>query len=207
VHSGELVLSHPKFPSQKGVLYLLEDRLQFDAADNTSSVHISVKWKLLEPFVDEDSVTGEEIYGFTITGKHSGTYEFQCGLNTELDEWLDVLSPRMIVSNIEEDYEFYASTFGKTEDGAQVRCAVDLDDHSPYSVKTYPKMADSPIGKETRSRIVNEIEILRGFEGSEHFQTFNKVYEDDNGVYLVMDIYSGKSMKDRLRNIGRYTET
>jgi hypothetical protein len=69
VYSGAVVMSRPNFSTQKGVLYLLADRLKFDADSNKFQISIGVKWKLLEPFVDENSGTGEAVYGFTVAGK------------------------------------------------------------------------------------------------------------------------------------------
>jgi calcium-dependent protein kinase len=135
----------------------------------------------------------------------SETYEFHCRLNTDLDDWLEVLSPIMIISNITEDFKFLTGALALTSNGQVVmQRAMCLDEHIPYAIKTYSKersWGDLPL-----KCIINEIECLRRLDSSQHFHSFHKVYEDEEGVYLVLDTYSGLSVADRLWKDGKYTE-
>jgi hypothetical protein len=76
LHEGRLTMQIGEGDLQEGFFLLLYDRLIYcESEDRKVPIGItSIKWKRVEPFTETD-VTGQEKYGFKLTG-HNNSEDF-----------------------------------------------------------------------------------------------------------------------------------
>jgi hypothetical protein len=69
----------------------------------TTTLATSIRWKRLAPFVEERK-SGAKYFGFKIVSNHKSE-DFYVANEDSLEEWLNLVSKRVICTDIEEDYE------------------------------------------------------------------------------------------------------
>ncbi|CAG9322509.1 unnamed protein product [Blepharisma stoltei] len=158
----------------------------------------SLKWKIIEPFIEEDKAGIK--YGFRLS---QGIYcqYFYTKTSEELDEWLAYLSRIGIMTDIKHDYDL-KSLIGSGS-FANVYLAEDYEDSRTYAIKSIPKKL--LLSKNNFQALCNEIEILRMIDHP-GIVKLHKVYEGQNHIYLVLDYVPGGNMLQRLLKHGPLTE-
>jgi serine/threonine protein kinase len=97
---------------------------------------ISLRWKHLSPFqtIEKDEEDSAEV-GFTIS-EEGQTVDFFVSSTQDLEKWLEILEKVMILTDVEEDYEFgaelgsgsWGSVFKAKKYGKEEFCAIKVID-------------------------------------------------------------------------------
>ena len=106
LHQGILKMKVSETEMKEGYFVLLYDRLIM-CQDAESKIPIgitSIKWKRIDPFSEIDS-DGVERFGFKLTGQNHAE-DFYAENSEDLDNWLDYINGKAILTEICEDYEF-----------------------------------------------------------------------------------------------------
>eukprot|EP00659_Diplonema_papillatum_P015536 gene15536-23708_t len=90
--------------------------------------------------------------------------------------------------------------------GGFARCyeATDVETKEEFAVKVISKATLSK--PKTRQKLKTEIKIHRSIE-HKHIVRFHKYFEDENNVYILLELCRGKTILDLSAARGRFTET
>ncbi|CAG9310529.1 unnamed protein product [Blepharisma stoltei] len=158
----------------------------------------SLKWKVIEPFIEEGSKSKK--YGFRVT-QGALCRHFYTNFPDDLDNWLTCLSKIGIMTDIKNDYDFKkvlgAGTF------AQVYLATQVETSQDYAVKSIEKALIQT--KKNFLLLVNEIEILRTLNHPNIIK-LHGIYESEHHVHMVLDYAQGGDLLHRILNKGPLTE-
>lgn len=121
---------------------------------------------------------------------------------TILKKWFEGLAPYCIYSNFRADYEILG-LLGKGN-FAKVYLVEDRKTKAKYSAKIFDKdlVKKDPFELEC---FLYEVQMLRKVKGSYLLRT-HRIYEGENNIYCLGEYYSGGTLYEHLKNLGRPTE-
>ncbi|EEF38317.1 calcium-dependent protein kinase, putative [Ricinus communis] len=108
---------------------------------------------------------------------------------------------------IQKDQTFYFRLGRKIDEGRyrSVFLCVEKATRKEYACKLMEKQ--KMITNKDVKDLMNEIQIMQQLTGNPNVTKIQEAYEDDESVYIVMELCKGGSLLDRIKKHGRYSET
>jgi calcium/calmodulin-dependent protein kinase I len=157
---------------------------------------VDLRFRSLQPFVE--TFQGSEIFGFKIDSE-----DFFVESEKELKNWLKVLRPMCILSNIEDDYVMIQSI--GTGSTASVYLSEEIHSKKQVAIKCVNKEKIQKYS-DGLNKLCNEIAILQDLTHDRICQIF-AVYESEDTVYLVMEYLPEGTLCKKLMKQGKFQES
>jgi len=197
-----------KFILKQGHLYIRNKRLEtllkyvcvtkkyiyLGTCESEIEWFISLKFKYLQKFQDQHNYEK----GFRI-GWGKSTVDFVCEDQWEVESWVVVLKPLMVLTNIERDIQIDGCV--NMTKYSRVYRAHYKDTQQVVAVKAMKKNSKTNFAKNLKF----EISIMKKIKHAETVKLI-AVYENNENVFIVMQYLGGHDLQYSLRMMKRYSE-
>jgi serine/threonine protein kinase len=152
-----------------------------------------IQWKIFEPF--SEAKGDLEIIGFSL-GAAGNTQDFYCDSTDEMDMWVFCFRKCSVLRGINDDY-MMGDSLGEGN-YATVVLGTNNETEEPVAIKCILK---SKIMRSAQGAkiIVNEIKCMRSLQ-HHNIVKLERVYEDEDRVYLVLEYVEGGDLFTRIIN-------
>ena len=176
IHQGLVRLADSEY-----VQMFLTKKYLFYIKDKNQVFLAYIEWFKFYTFYEESEGEGS-VFGFTLKSKLL-TEDFYVKCETELIQWIKSFSNLVIMTGF-DDYLVIIKSIDSGQFGEVYLCE-SIETHEQYAVKKIPKSKLNTV--KTLSCLYNEIRIQRKLKHRFIVQLY-QVFEDDDFVYLVMEL-------------------